>query len=121
MNNNIILFLVILLLVSTDKVSTYYSIHNLQKNYPGIDYLSAEKNPLAKWFMQKAGLIGGQILFAFISIGLFYLSLYLIQSCLKGFHVANYIGISWYVMLLVYSFTIGNNIYFALKHGRILP
>ena len=45
MNNNIILFLVILLLVSTDKVSTYYSIHNLQKNYPGIDYLSAEKTP----------------------------------------------------------------------------
>ena len=121
MNIQLTLFLVILLLVAGDKVSTYYSIHNLQKNYPGIDYLSAEKNPAARFFMQKRGLVWGQVIFAFISIGIFYLSLFLLQLCLRGFGIQNYIGISWYVLLLIYSATIANNIYFALKNGKILP
>ena len=117
----LILFILIVLLVTGDKLTTYYSIKNLQNNHPEIDYMSAEKNPLAKWFMQKCGLGFGNVLFAIVSIALFYLCLYFLQTSLKAFHVGNYIGISWYVLILVYSFTIGNNIYFVLKHGKILP
>jgi hypothetical protein len=112
----------VLLLIAGDKLTTYYSIKNLQKNSPaGFDALQAEKNPVAKWFMTKMGLGWGNVIFALVSILQFYLALWLLQLCLRGFHVTNYIGISWYVLLLVYAFTIGNNIYFVLKHGKILP
>jgi hypothetical protein len=104
-----------------DKSLTYYSIHNLQKANPSADYLSAEKNPQAKWFMTKFGLLWGNVLYGILSIIIFYICIYVIQGTLQLFRVANYVGISWYVMFLVYSWTIGNNLYFVLKNGRVLP
>lgn len=119
--NNFILFFVIVLLVFGDKATTYYSLHNLQKNNPKADYLQAEKNVQARWFLQKFGLGWGCILYGLVSILAFYLCIYLIQGALYAFGVGNYIGIAWYVMFLIYAFTIGNNLYFLLKHSGVLP
>jgi type IV secretory pathway VirB6-like protein len=121
MNTNLILFIVVILLVSGDKITTYYSLKNLQKNNPNVDYLSAERNPLAKFFLGKLGLGWGNFVYAIISIITFYIALYLMRLCLKGFGVTNYIGIPYYIMFMVYGFVLANNLYFVLKHGRILP
>jgi len=121
MDIKIILFIVIVLLVTGDKLTTYYSIRNLQKNYPQVNAIDAEKNPLAKFFFQKFGLIWGNVLYGIISVITAYLFLFFMQMCLKGFGVGNYIGISWYIFILWYFFVIANNTYFVLKHGKILP
>jgi len=121
MNNNLIIFLVIILLIAGDKLTTYYSLKNLQKNNPNIDALSAEKNPMAKWFMQKLGLGWGNVLFSFVSIILAYLVIWGMQYTLKAFGVNNWQGIPYYVLFIIYAWTIANNLYFALKHGRIIP
>lgn len=121
MNANLILFIVILILVTGDKLTTYYSIKNLQLNNPNVDYLQAEKNILARFFMQRFGLLWGNVLFALVSVGLFYIALRGIQISLQALNVTNYIGISWYIMIIIYVITIGNNLYFVLKHAKVLP
>lgn len=121
MNGNLILFLIVVLLVAGDKVTTYYSLHNLQKNNPNFDYLKAERNLAARFFLGKFGLIWGNVLYGLISIATFYIAIYCLQAVLSMFGVKNFVGISWYVMFLIYSLVIANNTYFLLKHGRILP
>jgi hypothetical protein len=114
----VILFIV--LLVGLDKGLTYANIKSVEKNFPGKDALSIEKNPLAKWFFQKCGVLGGTIVYFFISILTFLGAFYLLNLTLKNF-VTNSPTISLYVLTIWYAFVIGNNFFFFLKFNRIIP
>jgi len=118
---NWIIFIVVCLFLMADKFTTYMAISQLQKNNPNYNYLSAEKNPIARWVMQKCGLLWGNIIFFFVSVPIIYIACSGIQAMLKAFGVANYIGIAWYVIFIILAFTVGNNTYFVLKHSKVLP
>ena len=116
-----LIFLLILLLVSADKVITYYNIKAVEKNFPDIDKFSVEKNPLAKKFFQNFGLLGGSVLYGFVSIITFLLALALINWSLSLFGVPNPLSIALWIMVILYSIAIGNNLFFLYKFNGWIP
>jgi len=113
--------IVIVLLVTIDKGITIVNIKAVEKNFPTIDKFSIEKNPIAKFFFKKCGLIGGTILYWFLSIITFILALILLEWTLKLFGVANAFSISLWIMIIIYCVVIGNNLFFMLKFSRVVP
>lgn len=112
---------VIVLLVGIDKIITVANIKAVEKNFPEIDKYSIEKNPLAKFFFKRCGLIGGTILYGILSVLTFILALILLEWTLKLFNVVNAQSISLYIMIILYCLVIGNNLFFLLKFSRIVP
>ena len=119
-NWKIILFVIICLVIA-DKLLTVANINAVKKNFPDVDPLSIEKNPLAKEFFKQYGLTNGTILYALFSIMTFLIAMFLIHWCLKLFHVNNSLSIAFYVVILWYGLVICNNFYFLLKYSRIIP
>ena len=115
-----IVLLVIILLVGLDKGLTYANIKAVEKNFPGKDPLSIEKNPLAKYCFEKLGVGGGTLAYFFLSIITFIVALFLINLTLKNF-VTNSLSISLYVLMFWYALAIGNNLFFLLKFNKIVP
>ena len=116
-----IIFLLILLLVSADKVLTYYNIKAVEKNFPDVDRLSVERNPLAKKFFRDFGLLGGSVLYGILSIMTFLIALALINWCLSLFNVPNSLSIALWVMVILYCMAIGNNLFFLIKFNKWIP
>ena len=116
-----IIFLLILLLVSADKVLTYYNIKAVEKNFPDVDRLSVERNPLAKKFFQDFGLLWGSILYGILSLMTFFIALALIKWCLSLFYVPNSLSIALWVMVILYCMAIGNNLFFFFKYNQWIP
>ena len=116
-----VVFLLILLLVSADKIITYYNIKAVEKNFPDIDKFSIERNPLAKKFFQNFGLLWGSILYGILSLLTFLIALALIKWTLSLFGVTNSLSIALWIMVIIYSMAIGNNLFFALKYSGFIP
>jgi hypothetical protein len=101
------IIIVAIILIAIDKGLTVANIKAVQKNNPGIDALSIEKNPVAKFAFQKTGLFWGTILYGLFSLATF-------------FFASNAWGVSFYVMCLVYAFILMNNFYFLLRYNHWL-
>ena len=113
--------LVIVLLVGIDKIITVANIQAVEKNFPEIDKFSIEKNPLAKFFFTKFGLIGGTIVYFILSVITFLISLKLLDWCLHLLKVTNSFSIALWIMIILYCVIIGNNLFFLLKFSRVIP
>lgn len=116
-----IVILIIIALVAADKLLTVANINAVKKNFPNVDPLDIEKNPLAKEFFKQQGLLYGTILYALFSIITFIVAMFLLHWMLKLFHVNNSLSIAFYVIMMWYGLVISNNFYFLLKYSRIIP
>ena len=116
-----LIFVLIVLLVSADKVLTYYNIKAVEKNFSEVDKFSVERNPLAKIFFQKYGLFWGNILYWFLSIITFLVALALIEWCLSLFGIPNSLSIAFWIMVILYFIAIGNNLFFLFKFNKWIP
>lgn len=116
-----IVILIIIALVAADKMLTVANINAVKKNFPDIDPLSIEKNPLAKEFFKQYGLTYGTILYGLFSLLTFLVAMFLLHWCLKLFNVSNSLSISLYIVMIWYGFVICNNFYFLLKFSKIIP
>ena len=119
-NAMIWVLLVIVLLVGVDKIITVANIKAVEKNFPEIEPYSIEKNPIAKFFFEKCGLLFGTIFYFFLSVITFIIALLLLEWTLKLFGVVNATSISLYIMIMLYGLVISNNLYFLLKFSRIV-
>ncbi len=115
-----IVIIVLILLVVADKVITVVNLNAIKKNFPKVDPITAEKNPLARFFFQKFGLMWGTILYGIISIFTAFLFLFLLSTFLNGLNVPNALSISLYVFMLFYGFILMNNLYFLLKFSKVI-
>lgn len=121
MNFWMVVFLVAVLLVGLDKTFTYINIKEVQKNYPSVDALKIEKNPLARWSFQKMGLLGGTIFYFIFSIGTFMVAVWALKGLAGLWAPANALGVSFYIVTMAYFLVLGNNFYFFLKFSKIIP
>ena len=119
-NWTIVIFIIIAL-VATDKLLTVANINAVTKNFPDVNPLSIEKNPLAREFFKQHGLMWGSLTYGLFSILCFIVAMYLIHWMLKLFHVTNSLSIALYVVMIWYFFVIGNNLYFLLKFSKVIP
>lgn len=120
MVNWITIIVVAIILIAVDKGLTVANIKAVEKNNPGIDPLSIEKNPIAKWSFQKTGLFWGTILYGLFSLATFFFALLLFYYPAKVWAPTNGWGVSFYVMCLVYAFILMNNFYFFLRYTKLL-
>ena len=116
-----IIIIIIVLLVLTDKLLTVANINAVKKNFPKVDPLSIEKNPLAKEFFKQHGLLYGTITYSVFSIICFLVAMFLLNWTLRLIGISNPLSIAFYVILIWYFFVIGNNFYFFLKFSKIIP
>ena len=114
------ILIVIILLVTLDKTLTVLNINAVKKNNPGVDPLSIERNPIAKWCFQKTGLGWGSVLYGIFSVGTFLLAMWLFSFPARAYAPDNAMGVSFYVMMLFYGFIIVNNAYFFLRYSKLL-
>jgi len=115
------ILIVVCLIVTLDKTITAINIKQVEKNFPDIDPLIIEKNPVAKWFFVNLGLFWGTVMYWIISVIIVLITLTLLALCLKLFNVSNYLSISLYVIMIIYGFVIFNNLYFFLKYSQLIP
>ena len=118
-NNDGILILVLLLFIFGDKLTTYLCVHGVEKNYPGTG-TQIEKNSMAKWLIDKMGNFWGNVVMSGISllIALVILTVTKLASVKLGH--PEYLNYILYSILILYTFVIGNNTYYALKYNKII-
>ena len=97
------------------------NLNAIKKNFPEVDPITAEKNPLARFFFEKFGLTGGTILYGIISIFTVLLAMFFLSTFLKGLNVPNALSISLYVLMIIYGFVLANNLFFLLKYSKLIP
>lgn len=112
--NLVTIFLIFVILVTADKALTYANISLVKKNFPNVNPVSIERNPIAKFLFEKVGLLGGSIIYWIISIGITFLGF----NIMKKFFGES---VSLYLLFLLYGFVIFNNTYFLLKYARVIP
>jgi len=116
-----VVILILVLLTIADKAITVANLNAIKKNFPDIDPLKAEKNPIARFFFQKCGLIWGTIIYGVIGLLTALLFMLVLNLMLSTVGVPNSLSISFYVVMIIYGITITNNLYFFLKYSRIIP
>lgn len=109
----LVIFLIFAILVSLDKGLTLLNIHQVNKNFPESvkeDKYKVEQNPIAKFFFNNFGLIGGTIVYWFFSIGTLFAVFFLLSVSFQE-------RISLYVIIMIYGLIIANNFYFLFKYS----
>lgn len=111
-----IIIIIILACVIADKTSTYFAIDALDRNHPGINSFEAEKNPVAKWFFERYGLLLGSALFAVFTASWLLLITWIMMRVLlpSVFLIFIFSLIAWHGFVLV------NNVYYYLKYSGII-
>jgi hypothetical protein len=107
-----IVFLIILLLVMADKLTTIANIKLLQHKAPHVDSLQAEKNPVAKFFFSKFGLWIGTILFSFFSLALYRLVYYFFSVRMAEVWAL-------YIIVMIHALVVTNNIFWLIYTWRV--
>jgi hypothetical protein len=120
MTNWITIICIAIILIAIDKGLTVANIKAVQKNTPEVDPLSIEKNPVAKFVFQKTGLFWGTILYGLFSLATFFFAMLLFYYPAKIWAPNNAIGVSFYVMCILYSIILMNNFYFLLRYNHLL-
>ena len=116
-----IVIIILVALVIADKALTVANLSAIKKNFPNVDPLNAEKNPIAKFFFQKFGLEGGTFLYSIVSLATALLFMFLLNLTLTAFKVPNSLSICLYVVMIFYGIVIGNNLFFLLKFSKVVP
>ena len=121
--NYALLFWIIVIFTCADKALTYYNLQALNKNNSYEETISAERNPLGRWFFGYFGLEGGTILYGILS----FISTISLALLFINFFKWNGIvdmqfnfNIAVYFLFIVYGLVIFNNTYFLIKHNNIL-
>lgn len=114
------IIIVAICLIAIDKGLTVANIKAVQRNNPGIDALSIEKNPVAKWSFEKLGLGWGTVLYGVFSLATFFFAMLLFYYPARIWAPTNGWGVSFYVMSMAYAFILMNNFYFLLRYNRLL-
>lgn len=120
MTNWITIICVAIILITLDKGLTVMNIKAVEKNNPGTDALSIEKNPIAKLAFEKTGLLWGSILYGLFSLATFFFAMLLFYYPAKSWAPDNAWNVSFYVMCLIYSVILMNNSYFFLRYSKLL-
>ena len=118
--NWITVLTVAILLVTLDKTLTVLNINAVAKNNPGVDPISIERNPIAKWYFEKMGLGWGSVVYGIFSVGTFLLAMYLFSFPAKAWAPDNAWGVSFYILCMGYSLVLMNNFYFFLRYNKLL-
>ena len=117
-----IVLIVIIAFIVLDKALTVANIKAVQKNFPKIkDPLSIEKNPVARYFFKNYGLITGSILYGILSLILALLFMAISWFTLHFFWPTTAWSMAFYILCLVYGYTIVNNFFFFLKFTKVIP
>ena len=116
-----IVIIVLVALVIANKALTVANLSAIKKNFPEIDPLKAEKNPIARFFFQKFGLEGGTFIYSIISLATALLFIFLLNLTLTAFKVPNSLSICLYVVMMWYFLVLGNNLFFLLKYSKVVP
>ena len=119
-NWTIVIFIIISL-VAADKILTVANINAVKKNFPDVDPLSVERNPIAREFFKQQGLGLGTVTYGLFSILCFFVAMFLIHWTLKLFNVNNSLSIAFYILIIWYGIVISNNIFFLLKYSKVVP
>jgi hypothetical protein len=114
------IIIIAIILITVDKGLTVLNIKAVEKNNPSVDALSIEKNPVAKFSFQKTGLLWGSILYGIFSLATFFFAMLLFYYPAKAWAPDNAVGVSFYVMVMIYGFIIFNNFYFWLRYSKLL-
>ncbi|GAG84757.1 unnamed protein product, partial [marine sediment metagenome] len=104
-------------LILFDKGLTIANMIQVQKNFPEAvkdDPYKAEKNPIAKWFFNKFGLLVGTFFYAILSLATMFIAYFLLS---KAFHPS----VALYIVVIAFGFIIANNFYFLFKYSRLIP
>ena len=120
MTNWTTIICIAIILITLDKGLTIANIKAVQKNNPGVDALSIEKNPIAKLAFEKTGLFWGTILYGIFSLVTFFFAMLLFYYPAKMWAPDNAVGVSFYIMCLIYSVILANNTYFFLRYSKLL-
>lgn len=108
-----LLLIIFIVIVFLDKGLTAWNITEVNKHFPQVEPYSIEKNPVAKMFFEKYGLLNGSILFGIISV----ISLFLV------FFVLDWIfneRIALWIIFIFYGAVLMNNTYFLLKYSQVI-
>ena len=116
-----VVIVVLILLVVADKVITVANLNAIKKNFPKIDPLKAEKNPIARFFFTKFGLTWGTLFYGVLSLISILLFMLLVTWTLTAIKTPNALSISLWAVIMLYFLILGNNLYFLLKFSRIIP
>lgn len=106
------LLIIFVILIFIDKSLTLANLYEVKKT--NINYLAIEKNPIARWFFEKTGLINGTLIYSIISLVTLFLSFYILKSFLGQDYAA------LWIIILLYSLVIGNNIFFFFKFRSLI-
>ena len=108
-----IIILILVLLVGFDKFLTYKNVKAVEKNFPEINPLKIEKNPVARWFFEKLGIGPGSWVYGLVSL----ITIFLVFFILRYFFGES---IALYAVIIIYGLVISNNFYFLLKYSKII-
>lgn len=111
---------VAIILITLDKTLTVLNIDAVKRNNPGVDPLSIEKNPIAKWSFQNMGLFWGSLIYGVFSFGTFMFALWLFSMPAKLYAPDNSVGVSFYFMCILYALVLMNNFYFFLRYNKLI-
>lgn len=117
-----IILIIIAVLVFADKLLTYFSVKQVEKNFPEVHAIEIEKNPVAKFFFTKFGLGIGSLIFGIVTWIGTCATFYFLSRALSQipYTAGNPLGITLYIIFLIYGFVITNNIYFLLRYSKII-
>lgn len=110
------LFAIFAILVTLDKGLTAVNIHQVGKNFPSAvegDTYKIERNPLARWFFNQMGLIGGTFAYWVVGMATLFGAFFLAKPF---FHESTIL----YTFMMVYGLVITNNTYFLLKYSMVI-
>jgi len=115
-----LVFIIAVCMVALDKILTYTNLTLVENNNLTRDPLAIEKNPVARWFFQVFGLLGGTVIYFVLSVLTFMLAVWVLTPATAIWAPANARAVALYLIMIVYSFVITNNLYFMLKFAGIL-
>jgi hypothetical protein len=114
------IIIIAVLLVSLDKGLTFLNIKSVEKNYPGVNPYSIEKNPIAKISFEKFGLYGGTLIYWIFSIFTFLIAVWLLSHPARIIAPNNPEGVALYFIMMLYALVIFNNLYFLFRYNKLL-
>ena len=108
----IIVFIIFLVLMLCDKGLTYGVIKQIEKNPNVSDPIEVERNPLAKIFFRKLGLVFGTIVYGILSLITMFLAFFIFRHFFNEY-------IALYIVMMLFGLVIANNTFWLLNHAGV--
>ena len=108
----IVVFTIFFILMLFDKGLTFGVIKQIEKNPNVSDPIEVERNPLARFFFRKLGLVWGTILYGILSLITMFLAFFLFRSFFNEY-------IALYIIMMIFGLIIANNTFWLLNHAGV--